>query len=163
MTPTGALPPSSSAYPEREDGAPCPISPSYEAIRHAAAACALAGGDRPGVLGLIYDADNPYFAGCGDWPGWPVVLREAVAATGDTRGGRFQFTAISWQELAPLLPLGRGHPRVGEGEARAGLSTRGGIRTHTPSRAIDFESISVCHSATRAGARSIVGVSPQVD
>ena len=90
---------------EREDGAPCPISPSYEAIRHAAAACALAGGDRPGVLGLIYDADNPYFAGCGDWPGWPVVLREVVASTGDTRGGRFQFAAISWQELVPLLPL----------------------------------------------------------
>ena len=91
--------------PERADGAPCPISPSYEAIRHAAAACALAGGDRPGVLGLIYDADNPYFAGCGGWPGWPEVLREAVASMGDTRGGRFQFTAISWQELMPGLPL----------------------------------------------------------
>ncbi len=24
---------------------------------------------------------------------------------GDTRGGRFQFAAISWQELVPLLPL----------------------------------------------------------
>jgi hypothetical protein len=83
----------------REPGAACPISPVYEAVRHAAALRALAG-DRPAVLVLIYDADNPYFAPTGDWPGWPALLEEAVED-----GERFGFAAISWQELAPLLPL----------------------------------------------------------
>ena len=83
----------------REPGAPCPISPVYEVVRHAAALRALAG-DRPAVLALVYDSDNPYFAPTGEWPGWPALLEEAVGAD-----ERFRFAAISWQELMPLLPL----------------------------------------------------------
>jgi hypothetical protein len=83
----------------REPGAPCPISPVYETVRHAAALRALAGAERPVVLAQLYDANNPYFAGAGDWPGWPELLGQAVDAEG------FRFAAISWQELVPLLPL----------------------------------------------------------
>jgi hypothetical protein len=83
----------------REPDEPCPISPVYEVVRHAAALRALAG-DRPVVLALVYDADNPYFAPTGDWPGWPALLEQAVEA-----GERFRFAAISWQELTPMLPL----------------------------------------------------------
>jgi hypothetical protein len=85
--------------PPREPGAACPISPVYETVRHAAALRALAGADRPVVLAQLYDANNPYFAGAGDWPGWPELLEQAVDAEG------FRFAAISWQELVPLLPL----------------------------------------------------------
>ena len=83
----------------REAGAACPISPVYETVRHAAALRALAGAERPAVLAQVYDANNPYFAGAGDWPGWPHLLTDAVDAKG------FQFAAISWQELVPQLPL----------------------------------------------------------
>jgi hypothetical protein len=83
----------------REPGAPCPISPVYETVRHAAALRALAGADRPAVLAQLYDGNNPYFAGAGDWPGWPERLAQAVDAEG------FRFAAISWQELVPALPL----------------------------------------------------------
>jgi hypothetical protein len=83
----------------REPGAPCPISPVYEVLRHAAALRALAA-DRPAVLALVYDSDNPYFAPTGEWPGWPPLLDQAVGAD-----ERFRFAAISWQELMPLLPL----------------------------------------------------------
>lgn len=85
--------------PARETGAPCPIGSVYETVRHAAALRALAG-DRPAVLAQIYDADNPYFAASGDWPGWPALLEQAIEPTDG-----FRFTAISWQELVPLLPL----------------------------------------------------------
>jgi hypothetical protein len=85
--------------PPRESGEPCPISPVYETVRHAAALRALAG-DRPAVLAQIYDADNPYFAEAGDWPGWPALLDEATEPA-----ERLRFVAISWQELVPLLPL----------------------------------------------------------
>jgi hypothetical protein len=64
-----------------------------------AALRALAGADRPAVLVQLYDANNPYFAGAGDWPGWPELLGQAVDGEG------FRFAAISWQELVPLLPL----------------------------------------------------------
>jgi Restriction Endonuclease associating with ARP len=83
----------------RGPGAPCPISPAYEAVRHVAALRALAGADRPAVLVQLYDGNNPYFAGVGDWPGWPELLGQAVEGEG------FRFAAISWQELVPLLPL----------------------------------------------------------
>jgi hypothetical protein len=82
---------------------PCSISPVYEAVRHAAALRALTGPDRPAVLALLYDADNPYFTADGDWPGWPALLREAVDANADPE--RFRFAAVSWQELVPALPL----------------------------------------------------------
>jgi hypothetical protein len=87
----------------REPGAPCSISPVYEAVRHAAALRALAGPDRLAVLALLYDADNPYFAATGDWPGWPALLGGAVHASADPE--RFRFAAVSWQQLVPELPL----------------------------------------------------------
>ena len=52
------------------------------------------------MLALIYDADNAYFSEAGDWPGWPALLEQAIEPT-----ERFRFTAISWQELVPRLPL----------------------------------------------------------
>jgi hypothetical protein len=89
--------------PERDPARPCPISLSYQAVRNAAAARALAGPERLAVFALIYDADNPYFAGRGEWPGWPRVLRSAVEVNTDPQ--QFRFAAISWQELMPILPL----------------------------------------------------------
>ncbi len=87
--------------PAREPGTPCPISPAYEAVRHAAALRALAGPERPAVLALLYDAENPYFAPEDEWPGWPRLLEEAAA---DGAGG-LRVVAVAWQELVPLLPL----------------------------------------------------------
>ena len=87
----------------REPLGPCPISPAYEAVRHAAALRALAGPDRPTLLALLYDADNPYFTAAGEWPGWPELLREAVEENANP--DLFSFAAIAWQELMPLLPL----------------------------------------------------------
>jgi hypothetical protein len=81
----------------RPAGAPCPISPLYETVRHAAALRALAG-DRPAALVLLHDAANPYFAGVAGWPGWASLLSEAIA-------GDLHFVALSWQELTPRLPL----------------------------------------------------------
>jgi hypothetical protein len=90
------------SLPERGAGDPCPISPVYETVRQAAALGALAGPDRPAVLALVYDADNPYFGPTGEWPGWPAVLEQAVAGASPER---FRFAAVSWQELVPALPL----------------------------------------------------------
>jgi hypothetical protein len=84
---------------ERAAGAPCPISPAYEIVRQAAALRALTDPDRPAVLGLVYDSENPYFAPSGDWPGWPALLADAF------NGTELRFVAISWQELFPALPL----------------------------------------------------------
>jgi outer membrane biosynthesis protein TonB len=88
---------------DREPGAGCPISPSYQAIRNCAAVRALAGPERLAVFALVYDAQNPYFADTDEWPGWPRLLDEAVSAHADLEDLR--FAAISWQELVPLLPL----------------------------------------------------------
>jgi hypothetical protein len=85
---------------ERAPGSPCPISPLYEVVRHAAALRALAGEERAAALLLLYDAENPYFAPTGDWPGWPAKLDELI--------GDFRFVATSWQELVPHLPLDAG-------------------------------------------------------
>ena len=87
--------------PERQAGGPCPLSFTYQAVRNVAAALALAKGGQKPVFGLIYDADNPYFAGCGDWPGWPAALD----ATLNDIEAPVRFAAVSWQELLPLLPL----------------------------------------------------------
>lgn len=87
--------------PARQDGAACSLSPVYQAVRNVAAALELAGPGKTGVFGLIFDAENPYFAGCGKWPGWPEVLREVL----DEAHPRLRFRAVSWQELVPLLPL----------------------------------------------------------
>lgn len=86
--------------PPREPESPCPISPLYEVVRCAAAARELAGPDRLAVTALIYDAANPYFAGWGEWRGWPAVLEQSVG-----RAREFRFASLSWQELVPRLPL----------------------------------------------------------
>ena len=87
--------------PTRNEGKPCPLSFTYQAVRNVAAALALARPGQDAVFGLIYDDANPYFAGCGRWPGWPAALR----ATLDNAHPGLRFAAISWQELLPLLPL----------------------------------------------------------
>jgi hypothetical protein len=87
--------------PERQVGKPCPLSFTYQAVRNVAAALALAQDGQQPVFGLIYDADNPCFAGCGEWPGWPAALD----ATLNDVAAPVRFAAVSWQELLPLLPL----------------------------------------------------------
>jgi Restriction Endonuclease associating with ARP len=88
---------------EREEGAPCPISPAYQAVRNCAAVRALAGPERLAVFALLYDEHNPYFAPSDDWPGWPGLLDEAISTHADSDDLR--FAAISWQQLVPTLPL----------------------------------------------------------
>jgi hypothetical protein len=85
--------------PDRQVGRPCPLSFTYQAVRNVAATLALAKPGQKPVFGLIYDAGNPYFAGCGDWPGWPEALRTTLEGTG------VDFRAASWQELLSELPL----------------------------------------------------------
>jgi hypothetical protein len=87
--------------PKRAEGQPCPLSFTYQVVRNVAAAQKLAQAGQQPVFGLIYDADNPYFAGCGEWPGWPAAL----AATISYAGAPVTFASVSWQELLPLLPL----------------------------------------------------------
>jgi hypothetical protein len=70
---------------------------------NAAAARALAKAGQLAVFALIYDAKNPYLAGSGAWPGWPLVLAQTVEANADPQ--QFRFAAISWQELLRLLQL----------------------------------------------------------
>lgn len=81
--------------PERERGKPCPLSFTYQAVRNVAAALSLAGEGRTAVFGLIYDENNPYFAGAGTWPGWPAALQDTLE--GAHRNLRFRST--SWQHL----------------------------------------------------------------
>lgn len=85
--------------PDREKGAPCPMGMAYQAVRNAAAAKALAV-DRLPVFALIYDERNPYFGGCGDWPGWPAVLDATI-----NERAVVKFASVSWQQLAPSLDL----------------------------------------------------------
>lgn len=87
--------------PERQAGKPCPLSFTYQAVRNVAAALALAKHGQEPAFGLIYDAANPFFAGCGEWPGWPAALRTTL----DDVGAPVRFAAVSWQELLGVLPL----------------------------------------------------------
>lgn len=87
--------------PAREDNKPCPLSPVYQAVRNVAAALEMSKPAGVGVFGLLYDHDNPYFAGCGEWPGWPAVFASVL----EDAHPRLRFRAASWQELLPLLPL----------------------------------------------------------
>lgn len=89
--------------PDRTPGKPCPISASYQAIRNAAAARALADEGRRPVFALLYDARNPYFFPIGSWPGWPNLLARTLKDA--ERLERFWFRAASWQELISELPL----------------------------------------------------------
>lgn len=101
--------------PEREAGKPCPLSFTYQAVRNVAAAFALTRDGQQPVFGLIYDADNPYFAGSGTWPGWPTALH----ATLNYAGSPVHFTSTSWQELVQHVPL--------DGAARAWASDKHGL------------------------------------
>ena len=87
--------------PARTEGQACSLHPVYQAVRNAAAAMKLCPEGGLGVFGLIYDADNPYFAGHGKWPGWAAALTKALH---DVHGG-FRFRAISWQQLMASLVL----------------------------------------------------------
>ena len=89
--------------PDRVQGKPCPISSSYQAIRNAAAACALAGPDRQAVFVLVYDERNPYFHPIDAWPGWPELLTRTLNDAEQLN--HLRFRAISWQDLIPQLPL----------------------------------------------------------
>jgi hypothetical protein len=71
-------------------------------VRNVAAALKLSEPHGTAIFALVYDADNPYFSGHGEWPGWPAVLRDALV---DAHHPRARFRAISWQELMPLLVL----------------------------------------------------------
>lgn len=86
--------------PDRVEGYPCPLSPVYQVVRNVAAALALRPQGGLALFGLIYDAHNPYFAGCGDWPGWPPVLAEALDGHEHLR-----FRSVAWQELIGLMEL----------------------------------------------------------
>lgn len=85
--------------PRRRKGRLCPISWTYQAVRNIAAARALAG-DRVPVFALIYDERNPFFGGCGDWPGWARVLDQTVNAYSDSG---VRFASATWQDLAPAI------------------------------------------------------------
>ena len=87
--------------PKREHGKPCPLSFTYQAVRNVAAALALARPGQAAVFALVYDEHNPYFGGCGAWPGWPEALR----ATLEDAHPRLLFRSVSWQELMQVLPL----------------------------------------------------------
>lgn len=78
--------------------APCSLSLAYQPIRNAAAALALADG-ACAVFLLLYDEENPYFAGAGEWPGWAAIL-EAIPVDEP-----LSLRAASWQQLLAFLPL----------------------------------------------------------
>jgi hypothetical protein len=65
------------------------------------AALALAGEAKPAVFALLYDADNPYFSGCGNWPGWASALEHTLEGAQPN----LTFKSASWQELVAKLPL----------------------------------------------------------
>jgi hypothetical protein len=93
--------------PTRRQGRLCPISWSYQAVRNVAAARALSKGRQP-VFALIYDENNPYFGGTGDWPGWPAVLEDTI----NGGGSEVRFASASWQALAPIICQLDGMDRV---------------------------------------------------
>jgi hypothetical protein len=112
------------------------LSFTYQAVRNVAAALALAEEGQEAVFGLIYDADNPYFAGAGTWPGWPVALH----ATLDRHDARVRFASVSWQELIQLAPL--------DAAAAAWASEKHGL--HQASTSLDART--GCLRARRSGA-----------
>jgi hypothetical protein len=79
--------------PARTTDAVCPIAAPYQAVRNIAAARALAMGRKP-VFVLFFDARNPYFARCDEWPGWPAALM-TLAEHQD----KVAVRACSWQQL----------------------------------------------------------------
>ncbi len=87
--------------PGRREGEPCPLSFTYQAVRNVAAGLALAGEERSAVFALLYDVENPYFVGCGEWPGWA----EALTVTLEGAHPRLRFHAARWQDLVAHLPI----------------------------------------------------------
>jgi hypothetical protein len=81
-------------------GAPCELRSCYQPVRNVAAAVVLAADGRVPVVVLAYDANNPYFAQTDSWPGWPLLLENALGGRDD-----LVFRAISWQALVPALSL----------------------------------------------------------
>lgn len=90
--------------PPRLVGQPCPIALSYQAVRNVAALDGLRG-DLKALFVLIYDDNNPYFTGSGDWPGWAPLLTSTL---GRPRADAVSFRALSWQELAPRVVADEG-------------------------------------------------------
>src|SRR5205807_450566 len=88
--------------PDRVPGRSCPLSAGYQAVRNVAAARALSDGRQP-VFVLLYDGENPYFRSTNAWPGWPEVLRATLHSADEA--DVVKFRAVSWQEMAPKLPL----------------------------------------------------------
>lgn len=83
--------------PYRVRHIPCSLSVAYQIIRSVAAARFLSAGRTP-VFVLLYDEKNPYFHECGEWPGWPKLLRETIR-----KDSGVLFKAISWQRLLRSL------------------------------------------------------------
>lgn len=83
---------------EADPGRRCAVGTAYQAVRLAAATSALAREyETPtGIAALLYDAENPYFAGHDAWPGWPAILAEISPPA---------FVTCSWQTLVKTLPL----------------------------------------------------------
>lgn len=85
------------------DGA-CGTGLAYQAVRLIAAADALNaanGGTGSAHVVLAFDAENPMFAGHGDWPGWASVMANATHP-------RVTVIAVPWQQLVSTLPLDPG-------------------------------------------------------
>jgi hypothetical protein len=73
-------------------GVSCQLGFAYQAVRNVAAARALADG-RQAIFILLHDARNPYFTRVGAWPGWPMLLSDALASSAIT------FYPLAWQRL----------------------------------------------------------------
>ncbi len=87
--------------PDRADGKPCPRHPCLPGGAERSRGIQLRPDGGLAVFGLIYDAENPYFRGCAEWPGWPAALHAAL----DGAPPDLRFGAVSWQELIGLLEL----------------------------------------------------------
>jgi hypothetical protein len=94
----------------------CELGLAYQPVRNLAAALEMTGLRDCATFGLLYDERNPYFAGCGEWPGWARLLERSVCAD-----ARVAFKAVSWQQLIPLLP------RRGRREVRLWAADRHGL------------------------------------
>lgn len=94
---------------------PCRLGFAYQAVRNVAAALSLASQSQTAVFVLLYDGENPYFSGHGEWPGWPTVLQHTL----DDAHPQLQFRARTWQELVAQLPL--------DAAARAWASEKHGL------------------------------------
>jgi hypothetical protein len=91
--------------PTGGNGRPCPLWAPYQAVRNVAMATRLAGEHRQAHWVLIYNEDNPVFAGHQapgrePWPGWAALL-DATLQDSD----EIAFRAVSWQQIVREVPL----------------------------------------------------------